>query len=116
MSYEIVDAQYVLDNIGKIPIVDVRPRDMFFEGHIPGAINVPLMEALQSDEDSATYFVREFIAAGLDPTKPSIIYCHNGQLARQACDLLASTGDNQQRCYEGSWTDWITDSSRPIEK
>lgn len=116
MSYEIVDAQYVLDHIGKVPIVDVRPRDMYLESHIPTATWVGLLEAKNKPEDTADAFLYEFVEAGLDANCESIVYCHNGMLAREACDLLESKGYTAQKCYEGSWTDWITDSSRPTEK
>ena len=45
MSYEIVDADYVLEHLGKMPILDVRPKDMYLESRIPGALSAPLLEA-----------------------------------------------------------------------
>ena len=43
MSYEIVDADYVLEHLGKMPILDVRPKDMYLESRIPGALSSPLL-------------------------------------------------------------------------
>ena len=116
MNYEIVDADYVLANLGKMPIIDVRPKDMYLESRIPGAVPASLMEAKDAPEDTAEFFLREVLDAGIDPTKPSIVYCYNGGLAREACDLLEEAGNTCQKCYEGSWVDWISDPSRPIEK
>ncbi len=116
MKYEIVDAAYVLEHLGKMPIVDVRPKDMYLESRIPGAVSAPLLEAKEAPEDTTEFFLREVLDAGIDPTKDFIVYCYNGGLAREACDLLENAGSTCQKCYEGSWIDWISDSSRPVEK
>lgn len=52
MSYEIVDADYVLEHLGKMPILDVRPKDMYLESRIPGALSAPLLEAKEAPEDT----------------------------------------------------------------
>ena len=116
MSYEIVDADYVLEHLGKMPILDVRPKDMYLESRIPGALSAPLLEAKEAPEDTTEFFLREVLDAGIDPTKDFIVYCYDGGLAREACDLLENAGNACQKCYAGSWVDWISDSSRPVEK
>lgn len=115
MTYQIVTADYVLDNLGKLPIVDVRPDFMYEESRIPGAVSIELIKAKEADEDTADYFVRKFEEAHLAPETTFIVYCYNGGLAKEACDLLESKGYSNQRCYEGSWVDWISDDSRPID-
>ena len=40
MTRQIVDATYVLDHMDSLPVVDVRPAEMYAEGHIPHARNV----------------------------------------------------------------------------
>ena len=115
MSYEIVDAAYVLDNLGVLPIVDVRPGFMYAESRIPGAQSIELMAAKEAPGDTAECFVGRFAEAGLGPDDEFVVYCHNGGLAREACDLLESRGYTRQKCYEGSWVDWIADDTRPIE-
>lgn len=47
-------------------IVDVLPHAEYTQAHIPGAINIPLS---QLTADSATV---------LDPTRPVVVYCHDG--------------------------------------
>lgn len=115
MAYRIVDAAYVQDNLGKMPLVDVRPDFMYEESRIPGAISIELIKAKEADEDTADFFIRGFQEAGLDSESQFIVYCYDGELAREACDLLESRGYTGQHCYQGSWIDWILDGSRPIE-
>lgn len=115
MAYKIVDAQFVLDNLGKLPILDVRPVFMYEESRIPGAKSVRLMEAKEADGDTADIFAERVAAEGFAPDDDFIVYCYDGQLANEACTLLESKGYTGQLCYEGSWLDWISDPSRPIE-
>lgn len=115
MAYEIVDAQFVLDNLGVLPILDVRPPFMYEESRIPGAISVSLLEAKEADGDTAGIFAERVEAKGFKADDRFIVYCYDGQLANEACTLLESKGYEGQLCYEGSWLDWISDPERPIE-
>lgn len=116
MPYQIIDAQYVLDHLNTLRIVDVRPDFMYEESRIPGAVSIELIKAKESSEDTGSYFVRKFKEAGFMPEDEFMVYCYNGGLAKEACDLLEQAGYTGQKCYAGSWVDWITDDSRPIEK
>lgn len=116
MSYETVDAAFVLDHLGTMPLLDVRPLEMYEESRIPGAVSVRLMEAMGADGDTADVFAERVAEAGFAPDDEFIVYCYNGGLANEACTLLESRGYTGQLCYEGSWVDWISDPSRPIEK
>lgn len=116
MKYQIVDAAYVEQHLHDTPIVDVRPHQLYVEGHIPGAINAELLAAKEAPGDTAVVFVDEMTAQGVQPEEGPIIYCQDGKLAKEACDLLEGIGYTNQKCYEGSYPDWISDPSRPIEK
>lgn len=115
MSYEIVDAEFVQDNLGTIPLLDVRPSFMYAESRIPGAVSVSLMEAKEADGDTAEVLAQHVAAQGFEPKDRFIVYCYDGQLANEACTLLSEQGYDHHLCYEGSWIDWITDATRPIE-
>lgn len=115
MAYEIVDAAFVLDHLGTMPLLDVRPLEMYEESRIPGAVSVRLMEAKEADEDTADVFVERVAEVGFAPDDDFIVYCYNGGLANEACALLESKGYTGHRCYEGSWIDWIADPIRPVE-
>lgn len=115
MDYQIVDAAYVQSKIGEVPIVDVRPRWMYDEGHVPTAKSVELMPLKEEGGDVAAKLAAGVVAQGIETDDSVIVYCHDGGLAREACDLLASQGYAQLLCYEGSWLDWTSCPSRPIE-
>jgi rhodanese-related sulfurtransferase len=62
-----------------VQLVDVRDREEFQEGHIPGAINCPLKDfALQSEV--------------LDKNKKVIVYCNSGGRSYKAYRKLMSLG------------------------
>ena len=62
-SIDLVTLQSLLDRGGQL--VDVLPADEYADGHLPGAINVPLK---QLDASSA---------AVLDRSRPVALYCHD---------------------------------------
>jgi thiosulfate/3-mercaptopyruvate sulfurtransferase len=82
-------------------------------GHIPGAVNWPSSahaypdgRFLPPDEIAASYK-----AAG--GTDDAVLYCGSGITAAQGLLALESAGLTAA-LYPGSWSDWITDPSRPI--
>lgn len=60
-------------------IVDVRPPEMFAEGHLPQAVNIPV-EAIRSN------------LASFPHDKPVITYCNRGVRAYQAARILQNRG------------------------
>ncbi len=88
-------------------------------GRIPGAKNLPHTDVLGNDGKfrSPRALKEKFggLLAGVDP-REAIFYCGSGVSA--ARDLLAMTvaGLPMGKLYAGSWSHWITDPSRPMEK
>jgi thiosulfate/3-mercaptopyruvate sulfurtransferase len=84
-------------------------------GHIPGAVSAPTSENLTADGtflDSATLHER---FAGLGASRPHCAvgaYCGSGVTASHEVFALALAGI-PAALYVGSWSDWITDPSRP---
>ena len=101
-AYQIVDADFVKREIGRMPIVDVRPPLRYDTAHIPSAINIRLDVAAASDN-------------GIFPEDAVIVYCQMGVHAKIACDYLASVGYSKLYLYAGSMNDWMRDSARPVE-
>jgi len=63
-------------------VVDVRTPQEFSEGHVPGAINVPLDQVDPLDEQLRS------LGAG----KPLYLICRSGRRSAEAADKLAVAG------------------------
>jgi thiosulfate/3-mercaptopyruvate sulfurtransferase len=78
-------------------------------GHIPGARNLPITD-LPGDRGR----LRELLAArGVREGVPVGAYCGSGVVAAQVILTLEAAGV-PATLYPGSWSDWITDPSRPV--
>lgn len=102
-AYQIVDADFVKREIGRMPIVDVRPPLRYDTAHIPSAINIRLDVAAASD-DPAEELAEMFQDNGIFPEDAVIVYCQMGVHAKIACDYLGVGGLQQavsvRRQYE----------------
>ena len=116
MAYDVVDATFVMDNLGSMPIIDVRPQFMYEQSRIPGARSVEMMAAKEAGGDVAAEMARRAEAVGVMPDDECIVYCQDGVLAHEACGYLEQAGYGNLHCYEGSFTDWVTDPTRPLEE
>jgi len=76
-------ASEVLQRMGKekLHIVDVREMDEWIDGHIPGAVHVPLSEF--GDH-----------VGKINPNEETIIVCRSGGRSARACEYLAESGYN----------------------
>ena len=65
-----------------LQLIDVRSRAEWLKGHLPGAISLPLLEIESNTQP-------------MDPSKHSLIYCHEGFRATTAASILLrqSSGD-----------------------
>jgi ArsR family transcriptional regulator len=75
---------------GLVTVLDVRPRDEFAMGHLPGAINVPLEEL-------------ETHLAELDPAHEIVAYCRGAYcvLSFEAVARLRARGFKARRLEDG---------------
>ena len=85
-------------------------------GHIPGAVNLPAPELIDIDGRflALDALRARFAAAGVDDRVAAVgAYCGSGVAA--AYEVLAlSLAGIPAALYVGSWSDWITDPSRPV--
>lgn len=105
-----------------LTLVDVRAPERYsgdkepidpIAGHIPGAINVPATANLDVNGrflPSAEIAARYATAGGVEG---AVLYCGSGVTAAQSLLALESAGMTAA-IYPGSWSDWITDPTRPI--
>ena len=94
---------------------EVEPVDAV-AGHIPGARSAPTTENV----DASGRFLdpqrlgERFTALGASPGVPVGAYCGSGVTAAHEVLALTIAGVQNPSLYVGSWSDWITDRSRPI--
>jgi thiosulfate/3-mercaptopyruvate sulfurtransferase len=95
---------------------EVEPLDKV-AGHVPGAINAPYEDNLDfSGELLSDEALREHygvLLAGRS-AKETIIMCGSGVTACHNLLALEHAGLSGARLYAGSWSEWITDPSRPV--
>lgn len=120
IPYEIVNAHYVQEHIGEMPIVDVRPHEYYAAGHIPTAINISYGNAEKESVDRKEFVGKvlegAFEAAGISKHDPVIVYCQSGYHAILAGNALAEEDFDQLRIYEDSFGDWAKDPAHEVVK
>jgi thiosulfate/3-mercaptopyruvate sulfurtransferase len=83
-------------------------------GHIPGARNLPLTEFVGDDGLVSTGRLRELLEGhGVGEGTPAGAYCGSGVTAAHLVLALEAAGV-PAALYVGSWSDWVTDPSRPV--
>jgi thiosulfate/3-mercaptopyruvate sulfurtransferase len=123
--------QQLLGNIEtkKEQVVDARPRPRFEgtvtepwpgrrSGHIPGSRNVPyaeLFDAKTSAMKPLEELRKAFSGAGVDLAKPIVTSCGSGVSALVLTLALYRLGVRGSALYDGSWAEWGSDQSLPVE-
>jgi thiosulfate/3-mercaptopyruvate sulfurtransferase len=84
-------------------------------GHIPGAICFPTLDLVEPDGTFLPADVIRTLFAGVDvrPGTAVGVYCGSGVTASHEVLALAEAGIDAA-LYAGSWSDWITDPTRPV--
>ncbi len=126
----LVDAQHVWERLhtpGQT-VLDARAAPRFrgevepldpVAGHIPGALNRPFSQNLGEDGrfKPRAQLRAEFDAllAGRDPA--SVLHqCGSGVSAIPNLLAMEIAGYAPTALYAGSWSDWCSDASRPVER
>mgnify|MGYP003321628262 CR=1 FL=1 len=106
-------------------IVDAREKKRFLglevpidriAGHIPSSVNRPFQYNLSSGRfKSANRLRQEFIAL-IGSTSPNQVVhsCGSGVTACHNLLAMEIAGLSGSRLYPGSWSEWITDPTRPV--
>jgi thiosulfate/3-mercaptopyruvate sulfurtransferase len=97
---------------------EVEPLDPV-AGHIPGALNRPFASNLQADgrfKDAQT--LKAEFAALLGGRSPATVVHHCGSGVSAVPNVLAMelAGLGRTTLYAGSWSEWCSDSARPVAK
>lgn len=85
-------------------------------GHIPGAISAPFTENLTASQQLKTrdQLRERFASLGVNTGDDTICYCGSGVTAAMNILAMVHAGYGEPALYAGSWSEWITDPSRPI--
>lgn len=103
-------------------LVDVRTAERYagenepidpVAGHIPGAVNVPSSAHAYPDGRFRPPAEIADLYERTGGTDYAVLYCGSGVTAAQSLLALESAGLTAA-IYPGSWSDWITDPSRPV--
>ncbi len=109
---QIVDARSADRFRGRAP----EPRAGLRSGHIPGSLNLPYPELLNSDGTfkPADELKKIFENTGVDLSRPVVNSCGSGVTASILALALAILGHRQVSVYDGSWSEWGGDENLPI--
>ena len=95
MSYtDIFANELELKLRGGAKLYDVRERDEYAGGHIPGAVNIPLSELQGRTEEIQT---------------PAVIVCLSGGRSSQAATFLTRVGQQDVMNLLGGTMGWISE-------
>lgn len=107
-SYTIVDARPAARFTGNAP----EPREGLPSGHIPGSLSVPASDLINADGTlKAASDLQKCLP---NPKAPTITTCGSGVAAAITALAYARLGNWDVAVYDGSWTDWASDPSRPV--
>jgi thiosulfate/3-mercaptopyruvate sulfurtransferase len=111
-----------------ICLVDVRDARRYLgleepidniAGHIPGAINIPWKTNIADNglfQSKAQLHDHYMNVLRVTPGENIVFMCGSGVTACHSLLALDYIGVTGARLYPGSWSEWITDPSRPVEK
>jgi thiosulfate/3-mercaptopyruvate sulfurtransferase len=119
----------VIANVGNSQrvLIDARAAERFegrsetidrVAGHIPGAVNHFFKQNLGAD---GTMLPPETLRANFEPVlgghtpSDAVMYCGSGVTACQNLLAMEHAGLRGAGLYVGSWSEWSSDPSRPIE-
>lgn len=95
---------------------EVEPIDPV-AGHVPGARTAPWSENLDPETGrfrSPAELTRQYRARGVQEGKDVVAYCGSGVTSCHDVLALELAGIRGAKLYVGSWSEWITDPSRPV--
>ena len=109
---------------GGVSLIDARSSERYagavepidpVAGHIPGAVNCPYAVSLSGD---GRFLRGDELRRVLAPyvSDESVVYCGSGVTAAHLVLASVHAGLPMPRLYPGSWSEWITDPERPVER
>ena len=121
------DLQVALDK-GEVVLLDARAEERFsgevepldkVAGHVPGAFNLPWEDNLDLGGDLLSPGeLRELYQEIMGDRQGKMVVnmCGSGVTACHNILAMEHAGLHGSRLYAGSWSEWITDTRRPVAK
>lgn len=118
----LVNADDVATRAAHITLIDSRAPERYRgevepldkkAGHIPDAVNLVWASALENGFWKSPENQRQRF--DFDTAENTIVYCGSGVSACANLLSLEVAGLHGAKLYAGSWSDWVSDDSRPIE-
>ncbi len=94
MTISAEEAKQIMDSEEGYVILDVRTQEEYDEGHIPGAIVIPLAEIEDRAEEELT-----------DKDQLILVYCRSGRRSKMAAEALVQLGYTNIKEF-GGILDW----------
>ena len=94
-------AKQIMDSEEGYIILDVRTREEYDEGHIPGAIVIPNTEIEDRAEDELA-----------DKDQLILVYCRSGRRSKMAAEILVELGYTNIKEF-GGILDWPYEVEKP---
>lgn len=129
-SPRVAEKAYILSRLGQadLALLDTRSPPEFQAldvraargGHIPGAVNMNWVEAM--DQTRQLRFkpdseLRDRLQGlGVTPDKEVIVYCQTHHRSAHTYMVLKHLGYEKLRGYPGAWSEWGNDTSLPVER
>ncbi|MBO33276.1 MAG: 3-mercaptopyruvate sulfurtransferase [Rhodospirillaceae bacterium] len=112
---QLIDAR----SAGRFDGSEPDPRPNVKPGHIPGSLNLPFQELLNTTHYMMMRPANELQAvietAGIDPEKSVISSCGSGVTAAPLVMALYLLGFTRAAIYDGSWSEWGSRDDTSIE-
>jgi len=88
------EARRLIEDKPDLVLLDVRTESEYEEGHIEGAVNIPVQElSVRFDE--------------LSPEDELLVYCRTGNRSAQAVDILLDLGVTKRYHMDAGITGWV---------
>lgn len=109
MAVRIISSTEAIALVGTDAVfLDVRSVPEFEAGHVPGAYNIPLLEAVGPGMQPNPRFADE-VAAALPRDRTIVVSCKAGGRSARAAAVLDQLGFERVLDHTGGWSGGATD-------